>query len=263
MADWYAQNLQKDSGIRKSMQKKFGVEKVEKNIGNQISSFVKKAEEFIKPVEERFAPHPSLYSEISLQDRTLQRLTVETAQSIPSMGLAMGVSIATKNPNIGLAVLGGMSGASEFKEAREAGASVEKANAVGFANALTTFVLEKVPFEYMLQGGGGSRLAKIGTSGILEGTEEGSEQVFSNLIAKVGYDKTREWHEGVVQSVLIGTASGGVMGGFIGNIDIQKIETDMIAKGVNKVEIDTAKKQIVANNKYVMIIKIDNITPLF
>uniref|UniRef100_A0A7C3V4J5 Large polyvalent protein associated domain-containing protein n=1 Tax=Desulfobacca acetoxidans TaxID=60893 RepID=A0A7C3V4J5_9BACT len=67
--------------------------------------------------------------------------------------------------------------------------------------------------EKLFEGKGGSILArKVLDSIATEGTTEGAQQIVQNAFAKIGYNPDQKLTEGVVESILIGAAVGGLAG---------------------------------------------------
>ncbi len=115
-------------------------------------------------------------------------------------------------------------GSSEFKQAKEAGATDEQATEVALKNMGVGTALEAVPiihfFNRINKNTGGSftkYLKNIATTGAIQGTEEAvteiAQQFYSNYTASQTYDATRKWYDGMQESGGIGFGMGFILGG--------------------------------------------------
>lgn len=69
---------------------------------------------------------------VTINTSPITRLSRSVMQSgVPSMGVAVGLSVLTGSPAVGLAVLGETEGGAAFEEQLQAGASIRKANIIG------------------------------------------------------------------------------------------------------------------------------------
>ena len=159
---------------------------------------------------------------------SIKRAVGLIAQAVPWLGASLatgggaaaaltkaGVSAARAallGGAVGGAALGTAEGAQDYIGAREAGKSVGEASKVGALSSIGTAVLEALPtakFLRGLKGGIGTRILKgAATEGITEGAQTG----WQNLVAKIGYEPTRQLAEGLVDSIIGGAGVGGMAG---------------------------------------------------
>lgn len=152
------------------------------------------------------------------ENPSFKRAVVIIAEAIPSLATATAITYATKNPTAGAASLGILQAGEQSSEALDVGKDVKTANVVFGASAIGNTLFEIFPLTRYLRGGGsGYGLKKVAkdifVGAAQEGTEEVAQQLWSNLIAKIGYDETRVFTEGVVESLIGGAGSGGIIGG--------------------------------------------------
>ena len=141
------------------------------------------------------------------------------AEAAPSMGVAMatggaGISAGLSRGSaalLGASVLGGLEGAPQYSEAREAGKSIGEASAIGGLSMAGTMALEYLPISRMFKRTDGiiSRGLK---GGIEEAGQEATQTFWQNMIAKYGYDGSRNLAEGILESIIGGFGTGAPMG---------------------------------------------------
>jgi len=204
--------------------------------GNKIATYTQEAVQSGWEVE-----HPYLMNKTIFNDPRNVKLFSSLGESIPSLGLAVGVTVMTGNPYAGAGILGMSQGADTYKNLREKGATIGRANVFGALDVIGTTIFERIPLENIVQG-------RIGMSMIQEGAEEGLQQTWSNLVNIWGGDDTRRWSDGVLESILLGAASGGLVSGFMKlpifrNIDA--LEKKAKDAGVTDEQLDLAKAQLV------------------
>lgn len=154
------------------------------------------------------APDPEIFRGSFVSNPSWTRALSVVAQAIPSLATATGITFLTENPLAGAAALGLTQGSEEAVNALEAGAGLDTANVVGVTNTVMLTLLEKYSLGSFLKGEG------IIKGAIKEALPEGTQQAVTNLIAKIGYDKTRNILDGVLESLIAGAGSGGMLGGF-------------------------------------------------
>lgn len=145
---------------------------------------------------------------------------------------------------------------STFVEAREAGASKARAAVSGAASGIGETVLEFFPLNYIFRGGSG-RVWKQVLKGMMgEGAEEYIQEMWSNIVAKVGYDKTRELYNNTLEA-FIGGAGAGAVGGAIttgtkpvqAEKKIKAFKKEMTDKGFTPKEADLAVSQMTSHHE--------------
>jgi len=145
----------------------------------------------------------------------------------------------------GATALGLLEGAPQYEEAREAGKGKAYASGVGLASTMGTALLEYIPISRILKragaGGAGKEAAegaikRIANGGAEEGMQEASQNLWQNTIAKIGYDKTRNLTEGIVEAIIGGAGAGGMAGGVFGRSTVEALDKK------RKKVIDEAKK---------------------
>lgn len=215
---------------------------------------------WIDNAEKTFPRDKDIFSGEFTQNPSWTRAVALGMESAPLLGVAAAITVATKNPLIGASAIGTIQGVEERAAAKEAGASTETANNVFLANAIVGSALENIPLTKFLKGGSIPLKAfekgfgkKVGTAlevGATEATEEALQQVWTNSVAQIGYDKTRNLTEGLVESIVAGSVSGGLIGSF--SPARTKELNDLITEARNSnidvdKMIDVVSKQVVDN----------------
>jgi lysozyme family protein len=215
---------------------------------DKVSEWGKTAKSFWQNASQkgRFAHDPEMFRGSFMDNPSWTRAASIVAEAVPQLGAATAMSVATGSPIIGLSFIGAMEGEQTFAEARTDGTSLEKANALFAASAVGAALLEKLPLERFLKGGTGKKLVDAAVGATQEGVEEGVQNIYSNVLARLGYDKTRQLHEGLVESVIGGAGSGGAMGALTSG-RAQKLDKEIksaVDNGVPPAAIDAMQDAI-------------------
>lgn len=174
------------------------------------------------------------------------------ASGAGSLGLAMGISILTKSPTLAAGALGWLEGSDTYNKAKDSLAesrpdlSEDSINKKALINATFDSVgialLEKVGLDYLFRSYGGGVLRKAAINSITETAQETSQTLYSNLVARFGYDKTQEIFEGVGETIFltlpIGFIGGAVTGGGV-STDMQILDEEVPKETVDKVVAET------------------------
>jgi len=168
-------------------------------------------------------------------------------ESVPILGLAAAITVATKNPVFGAGVIGSFEAAEEYEISRE---KLRPEQARGFfaMNLVALTALETVPLTGFMKGG--ALPVRMFRGGVQEGGEEVLQGVWRNSVAKIGYDETRELTEGLVEGLIAGSLSGGTIGAFSSSKAIRTQELFSKAKenGVDVEAMTEAVAEQVINN---------------
>jgi hypothetical protein len=157
--------------------------------------------------------NPEIWKGSFMENPSYSRGVATVMSAVTSLGTAYAITVATKNPLAGAVALGLIDGAGQRGEAREAGASVATQDAAFYLSTIGTTILEKIPLMKFLEGGKGKVAGTVGGF-FAEGLTESAQQFWQNTIAKFGYEPTRKFTEGMLESFIVGAATGGVFGGF-------------------------------------------------
>lgn len=189
--------------------------------------------------------NPDIWSGTFMKNPSWTRATGLVAQAIPSLATATALTFATRNPFAGASALGLLEGSSQREEARDAGKSIKQANAIFAISSIANTLLEEIPLGRFLNNK--NTVAGNILEGFLsEGIQESLQEVTSNLIAKIGYDKTRDLMQGVIESFIAGAGSGGAIGAFTAN-GAEKVDValnEAISKGVTPQEIENVQELV-------------------
>lgn len=186
-------------------------------------------------------PHPDLFRGSFFDNPSLKRAVGIIAEAIPSLGAAITVSAVTGTPVAGAVALGLLEGAPQYEEALAAGKSIEDATAYGTLSTAGTAILEYLPISRMLKFRGGGMAGAI-RGGVEESAQEATQQVWQNLIAKLGYDDTQSLAEGLIESAIGGFGSGGIAGGTVAKLNDLADRADRA--GVTDQELDAARNSV-------------------
>lgn len=138
-----------------------------------------------------------------------------TAVGLRSLGVAAPKALAAGSA-VAAGGLGAVEGAPQYLEAKKAGKSTGEASAIGAAATLGTAALEYLGISNILKMAGKGIVKGAGKGIITEGIQEGTQQFWQNLVAKVGYDKSRSLAEGLAEAVIGGAGAGGIVGAVSG-----------------------------------------------
>jgi hypothetical protein len=205
------------------------------SLGDRLVEFGDAGSKFFGDLQqhESIKLDPKIFAGDFLDNPSWTRATTVIAQAIPSLAAAFAVSASTGNPLLGASYLGLIDAESTYDQARKAGLPQSKRNALFAANAAGSTALEYIPLKGMLKGMSASRIGNVVAGLVMEGGQEGAQQLWQNLIVKYGIDKTRGLFDGVVESLIAGAGSGAV----ISSVSPLKKDT---AKGFEPDEIDAA-----------------------
>ncbi len=189
---------------------------------------------------------PEMFAGSFTKNPSWTRAVATIAEAVPSLATATAITFATKNPFAGAAALGLLEGATTREEALDAGASVDKANTLFFISSVGNTLLEEIPLGRFLRNKN-TALKNIAEGFVFEGLQEGTQQVWQNAIAKFGYDETRGYFDGVVESLIAGAGSGGIVGSltFGGGKQIDKAVDTLKQKGATDEDIQNLQKSAV------------------
>lgn len=194
------------------------------------------------PSEEFLKQSPVPFTE----NFSFTRMFALGAQSVPMLGLAAAVTAATKSPVAGASVLGVIEAAGEANIAIEKGFSVNEANLVFVSDAIVISALETVPLTSFMKGG--TLPVRMFRTGVQEGGEEVLQKLWTDSVAKLGYDDTRVLTEGLIEAFIGGFVSGGVIGAFGPSRDVQRRIKEARKKGVDVDKmIEVASQQVIEN----------------
>lgn len=199
------------------------------------------------------------FSGTFMEKPSLKRAVGIVGEAAPSMAAGMGAGGIAAKAGLGITkaalasggALGLLEGAGTYEEAREKGKTVKEASALGGLATVTTAGLEALGIGKIL-GAKGSPIRGAIVGAIAEGGTEAAQTVAQNLIAKFGYDKTRDWNAGLAESIIGGVGLGGPAGAVSTKVDFNnEVVRDMVESGVDPEEIQTMAEEITSDiSKY-------------
>lgn len=131
---------------------------------NGISKETPVSKEVQMALEGSFLEHPVL------------KTTSAVAESGPSFGIAVASTILTRNPSVGLAVLGTTSATSTYEQLRKDGVDPDLARYGSAIVGSIEILTEKVPMDILLKGGR-KRLIRA----LMTGTAESFQELLANM----------------------------------------------------------------------------------
>lgn len=191
-----------------------------RDFGQKIEDLSEKvnSSEWLKADEKLFAG--------GWEDNPNLHKAVDLAMSGVSSLVGMYVLSRVSNPYVALTMFSGIDAKDLYEEAREKGVSKGKAFGTWTVGTAGTAVLEKFGFEKVFgakMGASGIRKvvdaskktsSKIAKAFLAEGSEEGLQTFWQNLVAKVGYDESRDLFQNVIESFIGGALGGGLVSSF-------------------------------------------------
>lgn len=223
----------KRNNFHASLYKRLG-EGIEKlwNLGLN-AEWLKQDEEIF---EGSFVENPSMTRALSLG-----------ASAAPSIGWLGGLAKLTGSTTLASVMLAGADADDIYFEAREAGASQNKALSLFAAGTAGTAAFDKYGFERMFSQKVTAPLAKrVVNSMLSEGVTEGTQTLWQNMVKKYGYDDSQELWEAVIESVIGGALSGGaVSAANAGYIRLQDVRGRLKEKGMTDNGLDQVQETLV------------------
>ena len=196
--------------------------------------------EWLKQDEEifegSFVENPSMTRALSLG-----------ASAAPSIGWLGGLAKLTRSTTLASVMLAGADADDIYFEAREAGASQNKALGLFAVGTAGTAAFDKYGFERMFSQKVTAPLAKkVVNSMLSEGGTEGTQTLWQNMVKKYGYDDSQELWEAVIESVIVGALSGGaVSAANAGYIRLQDVRGRLKEKGMTDNGLDQVQEALV------------------
>lgn len=237
-----------------------------------LAQQIKKGAEFAEKEYEL----PAEYRGAFLESPSWKKAAGYVVQGLPSYMLAVGASVATRSPVVGAAILGVTetdydNAVEGFKlQGLDDKVAREKAFKTAVSGASMNTMLEMIPIaglmkgsskkvirdiiknrtktvEKLLTGKGVNDFSRKVAKGIFEeGSQELTQQLTQNLRAKLGYDKSRQLTEGLIESFIGGAGLGGIGGGVMSqNIrSVDQLIAESREEGVSNEEINQAIENI-------------------
>ena len=149
--------------------------------------------------------------------------------ALPSMAGGYFIGAATKSTRLAALALSFLDASNLYEEARESGKNVGEAVSIFSAGAAGSYLLEKYGLDEFFGETIGRSAKSVLKKMLTEGITEPAQNTWNNLVAKVGYDETRNIWEGFIESMIGGVFGAGVASGFVSrkyNSNIKKL-TDM------------------------------------
>lgn len=196
-----------------------------------------------------------------IENPSMTRALSLGASAIPSIGWLGGLSKVTGSTTLASVMLAGADADDIYFNAREAGASQNKALGLFAAGTAGTAVLEKYGFEQIFSQKVTAPLAKqVFNAMALEGLTEGGQTLYQNMVKKYGYDETQELFEAVLESVIGGALSGGaVSSANAGYVRLQNARGRLQEKGMTENGLDQVQEAIAEELGYHR----ESVSPLF
>lgn len=157
---------------------------------------------------------------------------------------AVGITLITKNSNVGAGFLSSLEASDIYNKARSEGVDHQKSLKTAAESGIGTFVLEKIGLDYLFALGGASKLASALKSSIFETAQEELQTVWQNLIRKKNIDKTQKifegWFETAIGISIPSFFAGLVIPGLSFNTRRQIVGEMAKEAGVSEQEAETA-----------------------
>lgn len=168
-----------------------------------------------------------------VENPSVTRVAAAAMSAAPSLMFMAGVS-KVANPAVAYFLMAGAESSDLYVEAKAAGKTQEEANLLFTASmggvAAVDFFMK--PIEKIIapeaKGLKGKIVQKI-IGGLTEGTAEGSQEIWQNIVKKYGLDETQDIFEGVIESFIGGGFAGGAMaGGFTPSVEVSAKDTEAL-----------------------------------
>lgn len=191
-------------------------------------------------------PDENIFKGSFVENPSLTRALSAAASGVSSIGWFGGVAKITGSRGVASALLASADADDIYFEAREKGVSQNKALGLYAVGTAGTAVLEKYGFEQIFNQRVTAPLAKrVVKSMLSEGLTEGGQTLWQNLVKRIGYNDAQELMENVIESVIGGSLSGGVVSAADGGyIKLQQTREKLKAQGMSDADLDTIQEAI-------------------
>ncbi len=209
------------SGMYKSIAKKTGIDKFVSNKGKQIIANNKRFMEA---------------NEINPGTGKTNEFLFAMGSGVTSLAEALALTKLTRSPHTAAVVFGVQAKSGKYQEAREAGKEPKKAQELSTIAGIAEGGLEYIGLDMFFKRQG-TGVAKAVFRGLIEGSQEISQELASNIITKLGgIDSAKDLTDGLVQSGVIGFLLGGSASVVLSGIEKQSIVKDLQKQGLTKEE---------------------------
>lgn len=192
----------------------------------------------------------------------LEKQLYNFSNAAGSFGVGIAAFFLTKNPSAAAAVVTALDSTDSYNQARKAGKTPAEALGILAADASVTFALEKVGWDFLIGKWktplakqitktlpfvkeypvAAAVTAKVAGSVTTEATQEGTQTWWQNLVAKLGYDKSRKLTDGIVESMIYGGILGGGATAVSSAVQV-KNEKEEIRKAIKELENSGMSKE--------------------
>jgi len=147
------------------------------------------------------------------ENMNFTRVCSSVAESIPAMAVGLAAGGATGSTWAGASVLGTIEGLGVFQEGVDKGKSDTRAITSGVVAGGFSAGLEYYfgALDNILNPDAKRYLARFSLNMLEEGIQEGVQQITTNVVRRVGIDKTVDIFEGLVEAMIVGGLTGGLM----------------------------------------------------
>lgn len=203
----------------------------QENLDKLASPFKHWSKYWNKAASEGWArPDEKIYAGDFLDNPSFKRAVGHMTEGAASLAGSIGLGVLTKSPAAGAALFTKfLESAPTYSEARDAGKSADESLLYSNLVGGVVTALEALPVSRIL-GREGKGFVKGALHGMFEeGSTEVLQQIWSNFIARIGYDNTRDIFQGVVESFIGGVGGGGLAGGTISKYnDVVKASNEAV-----------------------------------
>ena len=176
-----------------------------------VSEAGKVASEYYGGKIQDISPKGPSFKGTFVENPRVKKAAFLISQAVPSLAAALTIGTIA-GPAAAATGLGLLEGSPQYEEARAKGLTVAEASAAGVASTAGTALLEYLPISMFLKGLKGGIIARAGKGFVAESGQEASQQLWQNMVAKYGYDKTQSLAEGLVESAIAGGGAGAMAG---------------------------------------------------
>lgn len=254
---WFGENLRREADLRLAepgAAEGWNDAKIEKIVGDSMTQWGDKQQKYWQQQQQTGveAADPEKFRGSFLSNPSWTRGLTLIAEAVPALGAAAAVTFATGSPLAGASALGLLQGGEEATNTLEAGKPLDTANAVGFANTVLGTALMSFSLGQALKGGEGKIAQHVFKEALTQGAAMSLQTSLTNVIAKIGYDKTRALLQGTFEAFIAGAGSGGILGGLTPG---HGVEIDATIQEAHNAGVDHADIQALREAQTEVIIK--------
>lgn len=246
--------------VAEHLVRKFGPKKPVEFFDKQMSMYAEQGEKWSDFWDEQASKGWEAPNEEVMRakwtERPFSKAAATISEAAPNYLVAIGASVLTKSPQIGLTFISATSGAQAYEAQRKKGKSAWLADKIALMTAAWEYGTEKIPFDEVFKPAK-SRLLKMLKVGSMEGAQEFVQGLGENFLEHFGYniedlqsvplaarEATHHMLDNWMENVVGGLGLGIIGAGAVPNKTIQSRKEELLANPPEGSVIEEAMPEI-------------------